>query len=166
VLRDLALAAQIALIPLIFLASGCGENDATVELGTGTVNFEPLEDGDELVVVAGPQGGYHFVVHARATGLAAGDPTMPGIPANPRTRFSAILDGEEVDMEQSPYRLGYEQEGDFQVLPSGRILRLLDEIVPAIHGREVVLTVTVEDSEGDTASDERLILAVPDPDPP
>jgi hypothetical protein len=147
------------------MAFGCGQ-DATVELGTGTVDFEPLDDGDGLVVVAGPQGGYHFIVHARATGLVPGDPTMPGIPDNPRTWFSAVLDGEEIDFEQSPYRLGYEQDGDYQVLPSGRILRILNEVVPDIHGQEVVIRVRVEDKEGDTAEDERTILALPDPDAP
>lgn len=46
------------------LASKCGETpDAPAfEIGTGEVCFEPLNDGDLLPVMAGPQGGFHVWV--------------------------------------------------------------------------------------------------------
>ena len=31
-----------------------------IEIGTGETAFEPLEDGDTIYIVYGPQGGYHF----------------------------------------------------------------------------------------------------------
>lgn len=45
----------------------CGE--PTVEIGTGWERYEPLTPGDDLVMVHGPQGGWHLLVSARVTGL-------------------------------------------------------------------------------------------------
>jgi len=151
---------------LILLALiGCSDDavvgDARIELGTGTVEFEPLADGTSLEVVAGPQGGFHFVVHARAEGIVPGDPASPGVPGNPSTTFAAYLDGVQVDLDLPPYRLGYQDLGaDGYALPSGRILQLQQEVIPDIYGRDVRITVTVRDRDGDSAEDERVIRAV------
>lgn len=57
------------------LASACaGEpplDEASLELGTGTWRFEPLEDGDEIPLVRGAQGGWHIWISVRADGLAS-----------------------------------------------------------------------------------------------
>ena len=40
-----------------------------VEVGTGELVFSPLEDGDELRMVHGPQGGWHLLGAVRLTGF-------------------------------------------------------------------------------------------------
>ena len=153
----------ILLLLIVFQAVGCGDDavlgDAEVELGTGTVTFTALEDGSPLAIVAGPQGGFHFVVHARARGIVPGEPRNPGLPSNPRTTFAAFLGDEQVDLELPPYRLGYEVNDGSFTLPSGRILQLEQEVIPGIYDQDVRITVTVTDEEGDTASDERTVRA-------
>ncbi len=154
---------------------GCGNEsespDAgleTVELGTGTVSFEPLIENQELTLIAGLQGGYHFVVHARMKEMLPGDPSRPGQLGNPITQFLIFKeDGTRIDIRTPPYRLGYrEATGGFYDLPSGRILQLdqdlvIDQaLVPEIYGTKVRLRVEVRDAQGKRATDERWIIAV------
>ncbi len=44
--------------------------DFEMELGTGLVEFEPLDDGAEVVVVQGPQGGFHIWLSTRCRSCA------------------------------------------------------------------------------------------------
>src|SRR5687768_3319811 len=87
----------LAFVSTAAAASACGDDggsgdgppmEGEVELGTGTTEFEPLADESELGLVAGPQGGHHFIVHVRMSGMVPGDPTMPGLIGNPSTRFT------------------------------------------------------------------------------
>lgn len=166
----------MALLLAALAIPGCGgggiTGDAVIELGTGTVEFEALDDGDPLTLIAGPQGGFHFVVHARATGIIPGDPTRPGAGENPSTSFRASRQdsGRRIDDGRSAYRLGYESitgAGELDLaLPSGRILRIDDAEVEDTYGQSVILEVTVRDADGDVASDSRVVIAEPDPDGP
>jgi hypothetical protein len=157
------------------LAGACGGDDSSddgppqegeAELGTGTTSFEELRDDDELVLVAGPQGGHHFVVHTRMSGLLPGDPTMPGLIGNPSTSFTVEDEhGERLDLNMAPYRLGYEPADEpdgAYVLPSGRILQIQQAVVAATYGTRVKIRVEVTDVRNATASDERWVLAVED----
>ena len=52
----------------------CGEapappGEAAFELGTGSWRFEPLEDGQEVELVRGAQGGWHVWVSLRMRGI-------------------------------------------------------------------------------------------------
>lgn len=56
---------------------GCAEPDPSdtgvapwLELGTGETEFVPLEDGDEVALVYGPQGGWHVDTTAMFGGIA------------------------------------------------------------------------------------------------
>jgi hypothetical protein len=40
---------------------GCEEEELLVEVGTGDLEFEPLEDGAPVTMVHGPQGGWHML---------------------------------------------------------------------------------------------------------
>lgn len=133
-----------------------------VELGTGTTAFEPLEENQTLILWAGPQGGHHFIVHARMQGLTPGDVTMPGTPDNPRTEFSAYdQDGVQVDLMLPPYALGYRDGGDgWQYLPSGRLLRTDEALVAPLFGNPVLIRVDAWDPSGRHGSDQRWIIAV------
>lgn len=132
-----------------------------VEIGTGTVAFEPLMEEQPLILYAGPQGGFHFVVHARMRGMLPGDPTSAGQEGNPVTWFRVFdQDGVQVDIPESR-TLGYEDTGDgWHALPSGRIVRVVNARVPALYGARVLLQVLVEDASGRMAQDEIWITAV------
>jgi hypothetical protein len=138
-----------------------GGSGGSVELGTGTTAFEPVGEESELVLVAGPQGGHHFVVHARISGLDPGDPSQPGLVSNPATRFSVTdEDGARLELEMYPYRLGYELVDGHYVLPSGRIVQVREAAVPSLYGSRAHIEVEVTDAEGQTASDGRWVIAV------
>ena len=154
-------------------APGADAGPQEIELGTGGLNFEPLSTGQGLVLIAGIQGGYHFIVNARIKGLLSGNPSVPGELGNPQTRFSIFdEDGRQIDTMPRPYRLGYRpaNEGWFE-LPSGRILQInqqlvVDEgLVPEIYGQQVRLTVDVLDASGLEANAEVWVVAEQDISP-
>ncbi len=156
------------LLPLLILPLlACGDPAATIEIGTGARAFEPLTPKQDLGIVAGSQGGYHFIINARIRGLLPGDPGQPGALGNPLTRFEVYLDDKRVDIMAPPYRLGYRDSAeDWHEMPSGRILQLSDQLIadenliPDIYGKEVRIETYVRDARGDEASDVEWVVAV------
>jgi hypothetical protein len=154
-------------------STGCGDDGGApscataATLGTGTVDFEPLGTDPELPLIAGTQGGHHFIVHAQARGILPGDPTMVGIVGNPRTRFNLFNEnGDEIDYMPPPYTRGYTIIGDCAYqMPSGSILRVDDDQVDVIRGQMVRITLRIEDSRGAVGTDERWVRVVDDPRP-
>jgi hypothetical protein len=171
---------HIALI-LFATSTGCGDTsggkpdsavtpgEAWVELGTGAVDFEEVPAEGDFVLVAGPQGGHHFVVSARMHGMQPGDPMAPGTMQNPSTRFSVWNEeGQQIDVQPPPYRLGYEEVGGgVFTLPGGHIIQVEEEFVPSLYGARVRIRVELEDQTGARVSDERWVVAIDDggPDP-
>jgi hypothetical protein len=166
------------MLAILLAAAGCGDDggeadahvepgDAWVEIGAGDTEFEELAAESDMILVAGPQGGHHFVLHARMGGMVPGDPTQPGLIGNPSTRFTVWSeDGERVDVDPPPYRLGYEEATDgAYVLASGHIIQVIEEEVAALHGARVRVRVEVSDVNGESASDERWVVAIEDPIP-
>jgi hypothetical protein len=55
------------------MASACSatpdEGEPSLEIGTGTWRFEPVEDGQEVPLVRGAQGGWHVWISVRAENL-------------------------------------------------------------------------------------------------
>lgn len=161
----------LALLALALAPLGCSGGDggdAVVELGTGTISFEPLTAEQDLVLVAGPQGGHHFIVHARAQGISPGNPNLPGQTENPATWFEAYTeDGEQIDLMFPPYRLGFVQgDGGWYELPSGRILQVDEARVTALYGQRTRLLVRIRDKDGATGTAETWVRAVEDLNPP
>lgn len=141
---------------------------ALAEVGTGTVAFESVAEEQPLILWAGPQGGHHFIVHARMKGLDPGDPKMIGIPENPRTTFAAYTaEGEQVDLRLPAYAMGYEDElGDgWRYLISGRLLMVEEPLVPLLFGQRMLIRVTIVDVDGRTATDSVWVVATEEPDP-
>jgi hypothetical protein len=167
------LASGFRAIACLAAAGGCGDDSGpsgptgTAELGTGTTEWEPIADRGEpgLDLFAGPQGGHHFVVHARIRGMAPGDPELPGQITNPSTRFAVFRsDGVQVDLMFPPYRLGYIEHPDgFHHLTSGRILQVHEEVVADLIGEVVRITLSVEDADGVTDQDERTVTVLEGP---
>lgn len=166
-------------LPLLLLIScstlgGCGEDPpsgpAVIEIGTGALDFETITEGQDLGIIAGVQGGYHFVINARIQNLLPGDPSAPNALGNPQTRFSIYLeDGSRVDNMAAPYRLGYRDGADgWDEMPSGRILQLDDgliadeNLIPEIYGQNVRLVVEIRDTRGDESDDEIWVVATED----
>lgn len=62
------------------LAVGCADappdEEAALELGTGSWRFEPLEDGQEVELVRGAQGGWHVWMSLRVRGMAGEPPPI------------------------------------------------------------------------------------------
>lgn len=174
-----SLLVALLLVPACFGADGDGDGGLpgptpVVELGTGSADYQTMTEEQELGLVAGPQGGYHFIVHARMKHLSPGDPARPGRPENPSTVFEAwVPDGtageRQLDVMNPPYRLGYEDlDGDgWLELPSGRILQmdLLAADLAAFYGTRVRIVVRITDSAGRIAEDERHVIARPWTDP-
>ncbi len=156
---------------LLVGTTGCGDDtggggDTLVEIGTGTIEFEAFSANPSLDVIAGPQGGHHFIVHARAQNIIPGDASIPGLQANPRTIFQAFTEtGTQIDLMFPPYTLGYRRDGSWFVLPSGRILQIEDDVVSTIIGQQVRLTVQVTDADGKRANDEVWVQVTEGPLP-
>ncbi len=172
--RVVSAASLAAFAAASFAAAGCtsdpgapdagdgGMGSAQVELGTGAAGFEPLVAEQPLELVAGPQGGFHFIVHARARGIDPGDPAAPGQPINPRTTFSAFAeDGRQIDRLLPSYHLGYEASAagaGWYELSSGRILQIENAEVPDAFGQRVRVVVRVRDAAGHEGQDERWVV--------
>jgi len=151
-----------------FLACGEPVTEFQLEIGTGAAQFEALVEGQELAIIAGPQGGYHFIINARMQGFLPGFPLQPGLLGNPQTRFSIFLEnGEQVDIQANPYRLGYQKSLDsWYELPAGRFLRLSDNLIasenllPNIYGQRVRLEVRLRDAKGQETKASQWVVAV------
>jgi len=49
---------------------GCFATDPIIEIGTGDREFETLADGDDVMMVHGPQGGWHMLGSVRITHMS------------------------------------------------------------------------------------------------
>lgn len=62
------------------LGVGCAEapvdDEVALELGTGSWRFEPLEDGQEVELVRGAQGGWHVWLSVRVRGMQSDPPPL------------------------------------------------------------------------------------------
>jgi hypothetical protein len=121
-----------------------------VILGEGQSNFLPVEPGQVLQVEAGPQGGYHVWVASRIRNLKQGGSITE-------------VSGSFVDLDYSPPPLAIvfsfdPDEGGFCKI-FGLRFRLDDPEHPieTLLGRELDLTVTITDSDGDVGTDTQRV---------
>jgi hypothetical protein len=137
-----------------------GGGPISVELGTGSTEFQALGEGDDLGLITGPQGGHHFIVNARARDLEPGDPFDPSASGNPHTVFLAFdAAGDRIDLGIADYTLGYVAEDDYYVLPSGRLLLMSEDALPA-YGDLLSIRVELSDASGEAAAQELTIHVV------
>jgi len=135
-----------------------------VELGTGHPDFEPIEDGGELEFILGPQGGFHFLASARASGVVPGNPDDRFDASNPTTTFRAFVGDRRVDLMASSYTQGLDpslEPGVYEMV--GRLLLLDIERCSDLTGMTVRVEVEIEDAAGARVRDERTVTAVPHP---
>lgn len=138
-----------------------GERDApstpgsSLTIGTGITAYEAIEDGAELTLVMGPQGGYHVDIAFRACGI---------VPMDARLRvdgFDAEVGGEvafEIDRILTERRVRLEDDGCWTRVGD---LLVFDVLMPTeIVGREVRIEARVVAEDGTTASTTRIVRVV------
>ncbi len=147
--------------PLCWSGGGTPAEGAEVVLGTGdNFAFTAVEDDQPLVLFRGLQGGVHFFVLARISGLTANvDDEEPQ--AWPATWFEAYDEGgNKLSLQTCSYPTPYSDAGDGTYrLSYVRILQLDNDYIPAIYGQRVRLVVEVLDAEGRYARSERWVIA-------
>jgi hypothetical protein len=139
--------------------SGVGDpSGGAVELGTGVTEFEPLLDGQALDLYAGPQGGFHFFLHARLRGLFPGE--LDNRATLPYTHFTAEFgDGTRIGVLECASRLPYPVESQgYHALDAGRFLPVHDDFVDRLAAEPVLVSVAVLDCDGLYAEDHRWVI--------
>ncbi len=122
-----------------------------VIVGEGQGNYLEIEDGAELQVEAGPQGGYHVWIAARLKNLTASGSvtTVSGSFVN-------------LDYEPAPVSLVFSfdpDEGDYCKIYGLRFrLDDPDHPITELLGEEVDVTVTITDALGVVESDTKRVL--------
>lgn len=144
--------AGFAALPDLGRTSDIGASDTVAgpgcEVGAGTEAFLPLANGDEISIIAGPQGGYHIFTSVRWQRLDA-EPA--------RVRISARV--AETDEYLGP---GNESSPPAADADGWRqVVGLLNFVTnPGLaRGQEIVLRAEVHDDAGAGAVDERVVVA-------
>ena len=148
------------LILLAAVLAGCVGPDLTsdpaVELGTGEVGFTYLADeGDEVPLVSGLQGGRHIWGAVRIVGIDWREIDMTftiedtdGVALTENTRV--ILELQQCDTSTQGCTEGMGEMVGITILVD-------NDDVPAISGHEVVLGVEANDADGRSAVDSKLV---------
>jgi hypothetical protein len=136
-----------------------------IEIGSGDSAFEALVDGEDIFVVQGPQGGFHLLGSFAATGVEPGNPEMLGDPDNPTMTFRVLTGASRVDIvDANTFTQGLEPvAGTGGVGKVGRLVILDIADDAELDGVEIRFEVDITDVHGATASDARLLMAVPHP---
>jgi hypothetical protein len=146
------------------LLAACGsdapDGPAEATVGTGSDAFVPLADGDDVMIVQGPQGGFHVFASVRVRGLEPGNPEDLGDPDNPTTVFQAFEGDARVDLDASTYTQGLDATGEDGLYEMvGRLLILDIQAAAELDGATLRLTVSITDAAGRSAADQRTVTA-------
>lgn len=159
-LRMLRIAVGAVLLCMASACGGQGDEDppvvlepdpATVELGTGEAEFEPMLDEPTIEMAAGFQGGFHVWTSFLASGFTDQRLDMvlvtelDGV-ADSDLTMRATLKGNEVENDA----------GDVLWTFAGYPGQVKD--ARCAHGKRVRLHVTLSDPEGHEATDERYCI--------
>jgi hypothetical protein len=161
--RLAVLVAAGAALAIVF--AGCGSpepidwpEEASLELGTGSWRFEPIEDGAEVNLVRGAQGGWHIWLSLRTAGVMANTVTLNLHTELPEAETTAHDVNSETPVSLDPPNADGE-----------RLLVGWPHILPdpgCFVGQTVVLTALVSDDAGHSLSDERTLVIGGGDDPP
>lgn len=142
--------------------TGCFAEEARIDVGTGAEAFEELAPGDPVVMVHGPQGGWHLLGSVRTHNMT--DVV--------RIRFEVVV--EESGAVVADNSLYVQTLGDGEcagVYPGMYAYLVVDHLAegeadtpPELLAYESLLfRAEVEDQDGRTAAAEVRITATPDP---
>jgi len=151
---------------LSLAAQGCEPPEPAFEIGTGELEFEVLADGDEILVIHGPQGGYHLLASLRAVGIEAGSHDSLGDPDNPTMELKVEHDGQQLVVNGlftqglvPPNSPG--SNWSHQTLGRLAILDITDD--SELAGEEVVFSATITPVSGPVFTDSRTLRVEPHP---
>jgi len=148
------------------VASGCQPPEPAFELGTGELEFEALEDGDEIVVIHGPQGGYHLLGSLRAVGIETGNHDDLADPDNPTMQLEVEHDGRQL-VVNGTFTQGMvptsppDPSWSHQILGRLAILDIADD--SELDGEEVVFSARITPTSGPVFTDSRTLTVEPHP---
>lgn len=134
----------------------------SVELGDGELAHAALEDGDEVVMVHGPQGGWHVWISLAFTRL---DPQVDvHVTLVDLTRGDTMTELTYELLVPDAEGCTFELAGLFGFLPYDDLTTPEDESPPVYRACDTFrVCVDVLDVAGRTASDCAEVIAVPDP---
>jgi hypothetical protein len=133
----------------------------TAEIGTGTDAFEPLEDGDDLTMAFGPQGGWHLTTALRLEGVSDAAKFHPTATV---TSMGLAIAGKQVpENRELP---GCTPPACACEAPNLRVFLDVDsqEDICRLEGEQVAIAVEVTDlATGATTQAARVVTAQLDP---
>jgi len=147
-------------------ALGCAQPEPAFELGTGELEFEALADGDEILVIHGPQGGYHLLGSLRAVGIEAGTHDDLGDPQNPTMELEVEYDGRQL-VVNGTFTQGMvpssppDPAWTHQTLGRLAILDIADD--SELDGEEVLFSAKITPTSGPVFTDSHTLTVVPHP---
>ena len=139
---------------------------AWVQVGGGDDHFEPLADGDPLVMVHGPQGGWHVLGSVRDGGLDAvveirfrvwAEEHGGALISDNRYRVQQVPDPEQPGAYAYPGMYGYLWVDE---LAQGE----LDTPPELLAWQELRLRMDLVDERGNATTGQLRVIAEPDPD--
>lgn len=144
------------------LPTGCFANEAMVDVGTGATAFEPLAEGDPVVMVHGPQGGWHLLGSVRTHNMTE----------VVRIRFEVVVEDTGAVVADNSLYVQTLPDGDCAgVYPGMYAYLVVEELADGdadtppelLAYKSLMFRAFVEDQDGRTASGEVRITATPDP---
>jgi hypothetical protein len=140
----------------------CFASDPVLSIGTGETSFKALDDGDELTMVHGPQGGWHIlgsVQVANTTDRVVIDFTLTDVETDSQLAANNYYVG-LIDQRKCtqiyPGMFAYLTVG---TLASGNC----DTPPEVLSGRTIRIDMTAKDQTGRTANATLEVVAAPDP---
>jgi len=131
-----------------------------VELGTGSIAFEPLPP-TMAVMANGSQAVPYLDMYARIRGMPPGNPQDFFDPTNPRTKMTVTVPGLGVTLGvPCPSSIGYvpsPESGAFDLLHSLRV-GIGSTPIEDFDGQQATLLVEVVGSNGLYAKDEKTVM--------
>jgi hypothetical protein len=142
----------LALAVALLLFGGCATEvgEGTLELGTGEWRYEPISDGDDVDLIRGAQGGVHVWLSVHATGFDPDRVTMEIV--TEKLDGSLAPETSVVDVRLDPAA----EEGApmYELLGWPAVLAAPGCVVDS----ELLVTVTLTDADGTTATDQHVIV--------
>lgn len=121
----------------------------SVEVGTGSIDYQPLAEGDRVELVHGSQGGWHIWTGARVR-----EPSPPDARINLFARFA---DTGESAGDPSSVAVRLDPTGDGSRAAAGMRNFISDPV--AVIGKRLVLRVEVVADDGRHGASERAVVA-------
>ena len=137
------------------------EGDAPIVLGAGQYEFQPVRDGGLIGLFHGPQGGFHFPLNAKISGMKTGVPT--DFSSGPLSLFS-VLDESGTALSYFPCAIKYPYvatDNGMFALARPEAMVIPNARVPDIYGHTVTVGVEIVDDEGHYAIAHARVIVEP-----